>query len=152
SLVDPWQPLIRSLSERLQAAPALTLNGQDTGEISQLYTLLSKLERKLEAFDATLAREPRTVDRARAEYLELLARYAQQLALRIVELLRGSPLADNPYSGVVATHQKLVELASALLGKAEERARRTWDQRFAWAAADGRQLRQHHLVGLRRLL
>src|SRR5262249_43206619 len=34
----------------------------------------------------------------------------------------------------------------------EERARRTWDQRFAWAAADGRQMRFHYLAGLRRYL
>src|SRR5262249_14193063 len=33
-----------------------------------------------------------------------------------------------------------------------ERARRTWDGRFAWAIADGRLLRQHHLAGLRRVL
>src|SRR5262249_14872277 len=34
----------------------------------------------------------------------------------------------------------------------EDGPRRTWGQRFSWAAADGRQLRQHHLHGLRRFL
>src|SRR5579871_473439 len=90
---DSWHALVQPLAERLQAAPALALNGQDTGEISECYALLGKLERKLEEFDVALAREPRTIDRARAEYLELLARYAQQLALRMVEILRGSDLA-----------------------------------------------------------
>jgi alkylation response protein AidB-like acyl-CoA dehydrogenase/flavin-dependent dehydrogenase/ferredoxin-like protein FixX len=150
--LDRWHPLVHSLAERLQAVSTLSLDGQDTSEIGELYGLLGKLERKLEEFDAALAREPRTIDRARAEYLEMLARYAQQLALRIVDVLRGSLLMESPYSSVVATHQKLLELAQALLAKAEERARRTWEQQFAWAAADGRQLRQHHLVGLRRLL
>jgi alkylation response protein AidB-like acyl-CoA dehydrogenase/flavin-dependent dehydrogenase/ferredoxin-like protein FixX len=150
--LDRWQSLVQLLSERLQAVSALSLDGQDAGELSELRSLLGKLERKLEEFDSALAREPRTVDRARADYLEMLARYAQRLALRILEVLRSSALADSPYSSVVATHQQLLELANALVAKAEERARRTWDQRFAWAAADGRQLRQHHLVGLRRLL
>lgn len=150
--LDRWAPLVQQLSERLQGTPGRSLDGQGTGDIPELYTLLGKLERKLHEFDAALAREPRTIDRARAEYLEVLARYAQQLGLRMIELLRDSTLADSPYSGVVATHQKLLELAHALVAKAEERARRTWDQHFAWAAADGRQLRQHHLVGLHRLL
>jgi alkylation response protein AidB-like acyl-CoA dehydrogenase/flavin-dependent dehydrogenase/electron transfer flavoprotein alpha subunit/ferredoxin-like protein FixX len=150
--LDYWQPLVHSLRERLRAAPVATRDGQGSGELSEIYSLLSKLERKLEEFATALAREPRTVDRARAEYLEMLARYAQQLGLRILEIVRGSTLADSPYSGVVATHHKLLELANAMVAKAEERARRTWDQRFAWAAADGRQLRQHHIVGLRHLL
>ena len=54
---DFWQSLVGPLSERLQAAPALALNGQDTGEISELYALLTKLERKLEDFDAALGEE-----------------------------------------------------------------------------------------------
>ena len=38
-----------------------------------------------------------------------------------------------------------------LVGKAAERAKHTWDRHFAWAAADGRHMRQHHLTGLRHL-
>jgi hypothetical protein len=48
--------------------------------------------------------------------------------------------------------QPVLALAADLSAKAEARSRRTWDQRFAWAAADGRQLRFHHLAGLRRFL
>src|SRR5262249_32619579 len=33
-----------------------------------------------------------------------------------------------------------------------ERAQRTWTQRFSWASVDGRQMRFHHLTGLRRYL
>ncbi len=146
--LDHWEDSARELAERLRAKLPVPLNGQDRGEITELQALIRKLEGKLEEFDAALTKEPRTVDRGRAEYLEMLARYAQQLALRIVEVLRNSPLADSPHAAVMATHQRLLEVATGLLTKSEERGRPTWDQRFAWAAADGRQLRQHHLAGL----
>jgi hypothetical protein len=115
---DRWEAQVQLLADRLKAAPALSSNGQDAGEISELYSLFGKLDRKLEEFDAALAREPRTIDRARAEYLEMLARYAHRLALRIIEVLRSSALADSPYSSVVAIHQQLLVLANALVAKA----------------------------------
>src|SRR5207249_3380386 len=74
------------------------------------------------------------------------------LTVPIVELLRGSIWADSKHPGLSALHARLLDLAMALAAQAEERARRTWNQRYAWAAADGRQLRQHHLTGLRHLL
>jgi electron transfer flavoprotein-quinone oxidoreductase len=150
--LDWWGPAVHRLAERLQADQPRPLNGEGGEDIAELSLLLTKLERKLQAFDLALAEEPRTVDRARAEYLEMLARYAQQLATRIVEVLRASALADSPHPGVAEAQRQLLALATTLATRAEERDRRTWDQRFAWAAADGRQLRQHHLVGLRRML
>ncbi|MGE3804587.1 MAG: acyl-CoA dehydrogenase family protein, partial [Gemmataceae bacterium] len=101
-------------------------------------------------FDEALAEEPRTVNRDRAEYLETLARYAQQLALKFVEELKSSELADSP--NLAEAYQQLLEPAQTLAARTEERARRTWVHRHAWAAGDGRQLRQHHITGLRRLL
>src|SRR5262249_39554329 len=93
-----------------------------------------------------------TIDKARAEGLEMLARYGQQLALRFVEVLAGGSLADSHRAGIALAQQRMLALAQALVKRAEERARRTWDQRYRWAAADGRQMRQHHLTGLRRYL
>jgi alkylation response protein AidB-like acyl-CoA dehydrogenase/flavin-dependent dehydrogenase/electron transfer flavoprotein alpha subunit/ferredoxin-like protein FixX len=151
-IADRWEFITRGVADLWRTAEPSPLNGQDTAELTELYALLTKLDGKLAEFDAALAREPRTVDRARAEYLEMLARYAQQLALRILEVLKGSTLGDRPDAGFAAIHQMLSELAGALVHKAEERARRTWDQRFTWAAADGRQLRHHHLAGIRCLL
>jgi hypothetical protein len=101
--------------------------------------LLRQLERKLEEYDEALAAGPPVMTRPASDHLEMLARYAHQLCRQLGELLRG---AGGPAAA----------LAAALTVKAEERARRTWDGRFAWAAADGRQMRQHHLTGLRRLL
>src|SRR5207248_3421185 len=98
---------------------------------------LHRLERRLEEFDEALAQDPPVVTRPASDHLEMLARYAHQLCQQLEELLRGTGAAA---------------LAAALTAKAEERARRTWDGRFAWAAADGRQMRLHHLAGLRRLL
>jgi electron transfer flavoprotein-quinone oxidoreductase len=118
-------------------------DGLKAGEVTLLQTLLGQLERKLEEYDDALAAEPRRVDRSRSAYLEMLARYGQQLAIRIHEVLRASRLADR---------DEIIRLADGMARRAEERARRVWQQRFAWAAADGRQLRQHHLAGLRRLL
>jgi electron transfer flavoprotein-quinone oxidoreductase len=115
----------------------------------RLRRLLGQLEGKLDAFDAVLGREPPALGRARADHLEMLARYAQQLAAELAQRLDDMPLsADQPPDA----RGRLLRLARDLAAKARERAHRTWDGRFAWAAADGRQLRQHHLAGLRRLL
>jgi electron transfer flavoprotein-quinone oxidoreductase len=150
--VDPWEPLVRELDKQFRAELPASSNGHGAADVAELLTLLDKLERKLVAFDETLAEEPRTIDRARAEYLEMLARYAQQLAGRVADLLRGGALAGYPPGAVLSAHQRLVELATALAHRAEERARRTWDQRYAWAAADGRHMRFHYLPGMRQIL
>jgi alkylation response protein AidB-like acyl-CoA dehydrogenase/flavin-dependent dehydrogenase/ferredoxin-like protein FixX len=150
--VDAWENEAQTMARHLEADSRPPTNGHDQGEIAELQPLLNKLEAKLADFEAALAEEPRTIDRARGEYLEMLARYAQQLATALLSALRESGLADHSQSGVRAAYHQLAALAAATLARAEERARRTWDQRFAWAAADGRQLRHHHLTGLRRFL
>jgi alkylation response protein AidB-like acyl-CoA dehydrogenase/flavin-dependent dehydrogenase/ferredoxin-like protein FixX len=150
--LDVWEETARPPAGRLLAETFGSSNGQVAGEVSELTGLLGKLERKLVEFDAALGEEPRTVDRPRAEYLEMLARYAQRLAARVVDVLRGGALAESPQGGVVTVQQRLLQLATVLANRADERARRTWNQQFAWAASDGRQLRFHHLAGLRRLL
>jgi flavin-dependent dehydrogenase len=132
-LSDPWQPAVAALADAEKGEPV------PAAAIATLRVLIEQLEGKLTEFDAALACGPHRIDRARGEYLELLARYAQQLAARTVEVVRG-------------TGGPLPELAEELARKTEERARRTWDRRFAWAAADGRQVRRHHLEGIRRLL
>jgi electron transfer flavoprotein-quinone oxidoreductase len=147
---DWWAPRLKKLAERLSASQE-ALTQRQAGEVAELSWLLRALERKLDEFDAALAEEPRTVDRGRTEFLEVLARYAQQLLARVVELLREGALAQGG-PAMQAVHQEIFNLALAAAAKAEERARHTWDQRFSWASGDGRQLRQHHLVGLRRHL
>jgi len=150
--LDWWEPVARNLGEQIKAERPALKNGQHAAEVAELHSLLLKLERKLTSFEESLAAEPRTIDRARAEYLEMLARYAQQLAARMVDVLRTSALANSTHPSLTGIHGKLLELATAVSTKSEERARRTWDQKYSWAAADGRQLQQHHLAGLRRLL
>ncbi|MBY0526414.1 MAG: FAD-binding protein [Gemmataceae bacterium] len=150
--VDAWETVVRDLEKRLRADRPGNGNVQSAAEVAELQTLLERLRLKLEAFDEALAEEPRTVDRARADYLEMLARYAQQIAVRIAEVLRGSALANHSHPSLQKAHEKLAELAGALVLRAEQRARRTWDQHYAWAAADGRQLRAHHMIGLDRYL
>jgi alkylation response protein AidB-like acyl-CoA dehydrogenase/flavin-dependent dehydrogenase/electron transfer flavoprotein alpha subunit/electron transfer flavoprotein alpha/beta subunit/ferredoxin-like protein FixX len=150
--LDRWEALAGEIEEKLKSERVEQVNGQDTGELAELGGLLTRLDGKLREYDAALTHEPRTIDRGRSEYLEMLARYAQQLAIRVVEVLNVSTLADSPYLVVSAVHRQLVDLAQAIVARCEDRGRRTWDQRFAWAAADGRQLRQHHLPGLQRLL
>jgi electron transfer flavoprotein-quinone oxidoreductase len=121
-----------------------TANLPHDRQAPQVRELLDRTEDKLDAFDAVLRRPPPSLGRGRADHLELLARYAQQLATEAADLLtEGRGGRDR---GAV------LRLARELAAKAESRARRTWDSRFAWAAADGRQLRLHHLAGLRRLL
>jgi electron transfer flavoprotein-quinone oxidoreductase len=111
------------------------------GGASPRTMLLDRIEDKLYAFDAALRDLPATLDRAAADHLEMLARYARQQILEFAERVH----AD-------AAGAELLRLTDDLASKAEERMRRTWDGRFAWAAADGRQLRWHHLARLRGLL
>jgi alkylation response protein AidB-like acyl-CoA dehydrogenase/flavin-dependent dehydrogenase/electron transfer flavoprotein alpha/beta subunit/ferredoxin-like protein FixX len=134
--IDPWGAAAPLLREPRSAGQ----NGAAASEHAEILPLLDRLERKLEEFDESLAAEPRTIDKARAAYLEMLARYAQQLAVQLDERARSS---DSP---------PLRALAVALTQKAEERSRRCAAGRYRWAAADGRQMRHHHLAGLRRLL
>ncbi|MGH7170535.1 MAG: hypothetical protein ACRELG_09690, partial [Gemmataceae bacterium] len=115
---------------------------------SELASLLDHLEHKLQEFDRMLTEGPAAVDRPHNDHLEMLARYAQQLAIRIQEIVGESAASAEPGQ----EWRRVLELTGALVACSEERTRRTWDGRFAWAAADGRLLRQHHLTGLRRLL
>jgi len=150
--VDGWSAALTELAGHLQGERPGALNGPVALDAGEVVALLVQLERKLAEFDDALAAEPRTIDRARAEHLELLARYAQQLAARAAELVAGGSFADSPRPGLRQVQQRLAALVSAVGKRCEERTRRTALGRFAWAAADGRALRQHHLVGLRRTL
>src|SRR5262249_44203914 len=127
--LDWWEPAARELAELLRADQPAALNGQHAAELAELEHLLVKLDRKMAEFDAALAEEPRTIDRARAEYLEMLALYAQQLAARMAEALRDGALAGSLHPGLAAAHRRLLELVTALAAKAEERTRHTWAQR-----------------------
>ena len=74
------------MNENHRAAGAGTLSLDDiAAELTELHALIDQLDRKLEEFDEALTEEPRTIDKPRAGYLELLARYAHQLAVRIAE-------------------------------------------------------------------
>jgi electron transfer flavoprotein-quinone oxidoreductase len=110
----------------------------ERGERQPGLQLLERLEDKLDAFDRALQRQPDYVDRQRADHLDLLALYAQQLAAELGTL--------------DASDEECCRLAQELAARTVERTQRTWNGRFAWAAADGRQIRQHHLAHLRRLL
>jgi alkylation response protein AidB-like acyl-CoA dehydrogenase/flavin-dependent dehydrogenase/electron transfer flavoprotein alpha subunit/ferredoxin-like protein FixX len=143
--IDPWEVSTRKLVENLKEGPR-TLSPEIHSEANQL---LDQLDGMLNEFDEALSQEPRTIDRARADYLEMLARYAQQLAVRIQELIQPTPPTDPATATQNSVFGPIAELARALVAKAEERARRTWTQHFSWAAADGRQIRFHHIAGLR---
>jgi alkylation response protein AidB-like acyl-CoA dehydrogenase/ferredoxin-like protein FixX len=142
NIVDRWQV---DLEPSIDRGNAQVLSGL----IELIESLLAKIECKLIEFDGALVEEPRIVDRARAEYLEMLARYAQQICEQLAEVLNESPKIA-PVLSSSPNYAKMRAIASALLAKSQHRARRTWSQRYSWAAADGRQIRWHHLVGLRR--
>ena len=60
---------------------------------------LDRIEAKLDAYDAALARGPHALDRAQADHLELLARYAQQQAAELARSLGEGLAAGRPGSG-----------------------------------------------------
>jgi flavin-dependent dehydrogenase/ferredoxin len=145
ALVEPAAPRCRDPWQTAEHEGDLSI---DTPMRYELETLLDRLECKLQEFDAVLARGAAIVDRFRNDHLEMLARYVHQLANRFREVLQECAARSKR---AVLPRQAL-DLTDALSVRAEERTRRTWEGRFAWAAADGRLLRQHHLTGLRRLL
>ncbi len=147
-----WWEEAGELARRLEESRPASLNGPHARDFAELERLLTVLDGKLREYDRALDEEPRTIDRGRADHLEMLARYAHQVAIRVQDLLRGSILASSPSQPVADLHRRLLHLAGALVTRTEERSRCTWDQRYAWAAADGRQLRWHHLAGVRRYL
>jgi flavin-dependent dehydrogenase/ferredoxin-like protein FixX len=129
------------------ASMSFLFSGAEADDLQQgeLEMLFDALERKLREFETALAAGPVLVDRPHNDYLEMLARYAQQLANRIREIVHiNSAMAGE-------TRQTVLELVEVLSARAEQRTRRTWEGRFTWAAADGRLMHQHHLAELRRL-
>jgi electron transfer flavoprotein-quinone oxidoreductase len=147
-----WEPAVKSVAGHLQEEHATAPNAKDAAVFGELRRLLSRLERKLEEFDEALAEEPRHVDQGRAEYLEMLARYGQQLAEKTQEIFRDHVQNDELSVGLARAYGEMGPLITALVVKTQERAQRTWNRRYSWAAADGRQLRWHHLAGLRQFL
>ncbi len=141
---DRWEQEIAALAEQPEAKAGASVRAEQVA-LAEAAELVERLERKLIDFDEALAREPRIIDRARTEYLVLLANHAQQQAARLVAVVEGCKLGT-------AVRERLLDLARGTLIRAERRTREAARQRFAWAAADGRQLRQHHLMGLRRYL
>ncbi len=139
-------PLVDWGRNGIASSPLSSFAEEDTAPPGELRSLLRKLERKLEEFDSALGEGPALVNRPHNDYLDMLARYARQLAYRIREILN----ADSQIQG--KSRSPVLELAEALVVRAEERTRRAWEGRFSWSAADGRLLRQHHLAELRRLL
>jgi alkylation response protein AidB-like acyl-CoA dehydrogenase/flavin-dependent dehydrogenase/electron transfer flavoprotein alpha/beta subunit/ferredoxin-like protein FixX len=150
--LDPWEPAARRLAALLQTEPTTSIESEKADLLDGLRHLLGQLEQKLQEFDEALAEEPRTVDRTRQEHLVMLTRYAQQLANRIVEIVQENSWLNQATRAGAEAHEQILILAKALAAKADERTRRTWNRHFSWAAADGRQIRAHHLAGLRRFL
>ncbi len=151
--VDPWAAEVEALRADLPGEGTEERNSEHAPHYAELDRLLACLERKLIEFEAALEEEPRTVSRDRAEYLHMLARYARNVARRVAEVLDDAAAnGETAAPGLSALRRRLHELATAAAAKAEERTRHALAQRYSWAAADGRQLRQHHLAGLRRLL
>jgi alkylation response protein AidB-like acyl-CoA dehydrogenase/flavin-dependent dehydrogenase/ferredoxin-like protein FixX len=125
-------------------APVATL--LDSGALAELNRLVEQFDAKVREFDRALGEEPRTVDPARAEYLRLLVTHARNLVQDIANLLS---LRQGAHQAGLAPLVRLVRSMAALLADRQQHVER---RKYTWAAADGRQLRFHHLAGIRRLL
>ena len=161
SVTKLLQPVDRSASPkpiRFDYWDSLSAEDSTTGsdyfsaqEAEEFLGLCTNLTNKLQEFDEALAREPRTVDFARGEHLTMLARYGQQVAIRMSEMVRvvQARCNSNEYSNGWKRFASLVEEVAR---RSEERTRHARDRKFSWAAADGRLLRFHHLPGIQSLL
>jgi alkylation response protein AidB-like acyl-CoA dehydrogenase/flavin-dependent dehydrogenase/ferredoxin-like protein FixX len=150
-IIDPWKPLTQQLARTLEGKHEF-LGENATHLLSEATQVLDQLACKLQEFDLALSKEPRNIDRARAEYLEMLARYSEKLAANFLDLFQRNRHADGPNTNKDTDFSPIIDLSRALLAKSEERAKRTWTQHFSWAAADGRQILSHHIPGLRHYL
>jgi electron transfer flavoprotein-quinone oxidoreductase len=132
--IDPW-------AMRTTGAAAL-----ESGTLGALNRIIDQLEAKLLEFDHALGEEPRTVDPARAEFLGMLVSHARNLTQDISDVLSRQPAGHQP---ALAPLVRLVRSTAAFLA---ERQKHVEQHKYTWAAADGRQLRMHHLTGLRVML
>jgi alkylation response protein AidB-like acyl-CoA dehydrogenase/flavin-dependent dehydrogenase/ferredoxin-like protein FixX len=119
------------------ASPRVATRGPVPADVEKV---LFQLHRKLEEFDAALAEEPRTIDRDRAAHLEMLVRYALSCS-RDPERRAGERGGDSTRSPALRSGSRLHGLIQRMLDHLAAR-------HYAWAAADGRQLRMHDLAGL----
>ncbi len=149
--VNWWTAEVESIKAALSSGVPDDLRERLATFVAKAPPLIPRLEQKLLEFEKALSHERRTVDRPRAEYLETLARYAQQLGERIQELLAESTNAAKESASNLTILDPIRELISSMVTKLHERTERTWNQHYAWAAGDGRQIRFHYLAGLRRL-
>jgi electron transfer flavoprotein-quinone oxidoreductase len=116
------------------------------GAVQALH-LVRQLDRKLAEYAQALAAEPRTIDLPRADYLLMLARYAQQMGAALAKYI-GETEKNLQAEAARAVLRQLAESMQPRLARMVERVQ---EQRYAWAASEGRHLRQHHLEGLRRI-
>jgi len=105
--------------------------------------LITRLDRQVSALATALAEEPRTIDRDRTADLIEVATYAEQMAHQLQGLLEGG----KGQAERADAHRLCLEIV-ARLGKMVQLVR---EGRYAWAAGEGRQVRQHHLAKLRNL-
>src|SRR5262249_15965979 len=80
-----WEAIRARVGGGLEHESPEVANGRHSPEGVELDHLLTRLDRKLAEFDEALEQEPRTIDQGRADYLLMLARYAQNLLARITE-------------------------------------------------------------------
>lgn len=133
-------------SEAVEEMAALPDKPGDVTVLNATLHLVRQLDRKLAEYAEALTAEPRTIDLPRADYLLSLARYAQQMGLDLQERL------TRQFGGEHPAREPLHTLAEGVTTRLARMVKRVQDERYAWAASEGRHLRQHHLEGLRRLL
>ncbi|MCS6976806.1 MAG: acyl-CoA dehydrogenase family protein [Gemmatales bacterium] len=122
---------------------------------SKIGSLIEVLDRQFQALAEALYEEPRTVDAARADYLIRLGHYAEQVAQELAVLLPPPPssFTEHPEQksqrGTDTLPFGIIRDIAARTGRVTHWLR---NRKYAWAVAEARQIRQHHLDGLRRLL
>ena len=109
-----------------------------TEKLGEIGWLINKLDQKLADFDESQAQDPRHIDRDRSAHLEMQARYAHQLALQ----LSFSRVPERSAGHAAPPAQRLID---EILALTHHRIEHVTACRYSWAAADGRQLRFHHL-------
>lgn len=159
-VIDCWDAVRTDLQARLaneanesEANEQMPAGHREAGQHAvALARLARQLERKLAELPEAISREPRTIDMARQDYLQLLAGYAEGLGNALANALTQSGWPTSSRAAWREAGQRLEKLTGEVRQRLRMLGQHVRDQRYAWAGGEARRIRQHELYGVQQVL